>query len=67
MHRLTAIFLLFLAGCAAQPKSTVLPPSESNNQRCITIPGQGCKKVSAGNVGGTTLGNTNEDIEENRP
>lgn len=62
MRRLTAISVLFIAGCTAQPKPTVMPPP-----KCIIIPGEGCKKISAGNVGGTTLGNTNEDIEENRP
>ena len=47
-----------IAGCAVQPKPTSIPPPP----KCIQMPGEGCKKISAGNVGGTTLGHhANED------
>ena len=50
-----------ISGCAIQPKSVPLPPP---NEKCITIPGQGCRKISAGDVGGTTLGNRDETVLE---
>lgn len=59
------IFLLFfitiLSGCASQIKPVFAPPPPPN---CINIPGEGCKKISAGNVGGTTLGHHANDDED---
>lgn len=67
MRRITLISVL-IAGCAQQPMPTAFPPPDISNQRCIKIPGEGCQRFTAGNVGGTTLGNTNEEpIEKDRP
>lgn len=48
-----AIIVLVFASCSIQYK-----------QRCIDIPGQGCRPINAGNVGGTTIGHINEDTVE---
>lgn len=47
MRKLLLLIPLIIAGCVAQPT-------------CIKIPGEECKKINAGNVGGTTLGYSNE-------
>lgn len=59
-----SIVTVIIAGCAAQPKPVTIPmpPPEG---RCIKIPGKGCQSITAGNVGGTTLGHQDENIEEN--
>jgi len=52
--------VLMLAGCASPRIVTVekpIPPREN----CISVPGEGCKKFTAGNVGGTTLGNREDE------
>lgn len=57
---------LIIAGCATRqiPMPAPLPMPE----KCINIPGHGCKPITAGNVGGTTLGNHDENtVEETRP
>jgi len=51
---------LILTGCATGPRPVFAPPPPN----CINIPGEGCKKISAGNVGGTTLGH---HIDEDLP
>lgn len=56
---LLSIFSIAIAGCAVQPKPTAIPMPPP--ERCITIPGKGCLPITAGNVGGTTLGHENED------
>ena len=57
---LLILSILAIAGCATGPKPVFAPPPPPN---CINIPGEGCKKISAGNVGGTTLGHhEDEDI-----
>lgn len=48
---------LTIAGCATGPKPVSAPPPPN----CINIPGEGCKKFSAGNVGGTTLGHHDDE------
>ena len=64
------IFLLtaFLTGCASQPIPMPTPLPPPMEKKCIVIPGQGCKQINAGNVGGTTLGNHDDYIlEESSP
>ena len=56
MRKTLLVLISILAGCATQPKPVYAPPPQS----CINIPGEGCKKISAGNVGGTTLGHIDE-------
>lgn len=52
MRKLIVLVVTIIAGCATQP-----------TPHCINVPGEGCKKISAGNVGGTTIGhNSDEDI-----
>ncbi len=55
MRKTLLVLLSVLAGCATQTKPVYAPPPN-----CINIPGEGCKKISAGNVGGTTLGHSDE-------
>lgn len=59
-------FLTFLlSGCAAIQPPVIIKPMPAP-PKCINIPGESCKRISAGNVGGTTLGNHDESIlEEN--
>lgn len=58
MHRLLLLStIIILAGCTSKPKPVFSPPPPPN---CINIPNEGCKKFSAGNVGGTTLGHSDE-------
>lgn len=60
MHRLLFLSIFtIIAGCASQPKPVFSPPPP----KCINIPNEGCKKISAGNVGGTTLG-YHDEIED---
>ena len=55
---IVAVIVTIIASCTA-------PQYE---KKCIRVPGKGCVDINAGNVGGTTLGNQNEDpVEENRP
>ena len=50
-----------IAGCASQISlPTPPPPPSPSPEKCITIPGKGCQKISAGNVGGTTLGHSED-------
>lgn len=65
---------VILVGCATQqvpapaPIKSTAPLMPPPPPKCINIPGEGCKKISAGNVGGTTLGNHDEiTVEEDRP
>lgn len=63
MRKTLIILTVVLTGCATQPKPIFAPPPN-----CINIPGEGCKKFGAGNVGGTTLGNRDEIVsQENTP
>lgn len=48
-----------IVGCATAPRPTPAPVMLPPPEKCITVPGEGCKKISAGNVGGTTLGHHN--------
>ena len=58
---------VILAGCAS-PRLIPQPASVPAPEKCISIPGKGCQPITAGNVGGTTLGNHDENtVEENRP
>lgn len=58
MRKIFALPLIsIIAGCATGLKPVYAPPPPS----CINIPGEGCKKISAGNVGGTTLGHNNDE------
>lgn len=54
---------LVVAGCATGPNPVFAPPPPN----CINVPGEGCKKISAGNVGGTTLGHHENEstVEKN--
>ncbi len=56
MRKTLLVLLSVLTGCATQPKPVHAPPPPN----CINIPGESCKKFSAGNVGGTTLGHSDE-------
>lgn len=64
---LVVVVPLILVGCASKPIPTAIPmPAPLPEKKCIVIPGKGCQQINAGNVGGTTLGNHNENIlEEN--
>lgn len=42
------------------PKSIPLPPPPPT-KKCIVIPDKHCQNISAGNVGGTTIGHTKDD------
>ena len=59
---------VILAGCAG-PRLIPQPapiPEPMGGSKCISIPGKGCQPITAGNVGGTTLGNHDENtVEEN--
>ena len=53
---LVAVIVAIIASCT----------STNYEKGCIRIPGKGCQPITAGNVGGTTLGNQNENpVEEN--
>ncbi len=56
MRKTLLVLLSVLTGCATQTNPVYTPPPP----KCINIPGEGCKKISAGNVGGTTLGHSDE-------
>lgn len=59
MRKTLIILTTIISGCATQPVPVGMPPPPE--RKCINVPGEGCKKISAGNVGGTTLGYTNDD------
>lgn len=60
MNRLLILSIItIITGCALPPKPVFSPPPP----KCINIPNEGCKKISAGNVGGTTLGH-HDEIED---
>lgn len=62
MRRLLLLSIItIIAGCASQPRPVFSPPPPP---KCINIPNEGCKKISAGNVGGTTLGHHNDEDED---
>lgn len=63
---LLALIPIILAGCASAPVPMSIPMPPPAERKCISIPGKGCQPITAGNVGGTTLGNHDEDsMEEN--
>lgn len=62
MRKIAIIVAAFIAGCSSQPKPVFSPPPPID--KCINIPGEKCKKISAGNVGGTTLGNHDDTMEK---
>lgn len=52
---LVAVIIAIIASCT----------SSNYEKGCIHVPGKGCQPITAGNVGGTTLGNQNENpVEE---
>lgn len=48
---------IVITGCATQP----IPMPAPMPEKCIRIPGKGCQPVTAGNVGGTTLGHSDDE------
>jgi len=61
MRKTLVLLTTILAGCATAPPPVIIRPMPAPMQKCINIPGEGCKKISAGNVGGTTLGHSDDD------
>lgn len=60
MRKLILVGSVLIAGCATAPPPIIIKPMPAP-PKCINIPGEGCKKISAGNVGGTTLGHSDDD------
>lgn len=58
MKRIILILLISLiSGCATSPKPMPAPVMIPPTEKCVTIPGEGCKKLSASEkAGGTTAG-----------
>lgn len=63
MRKLFLTASVLISGCTSI-SPVIIKPMPAPTQKCINIPGEGCKKISAGNVGGTTLGNHDESILE---
>lgn len=63
MRKLFLTVSVLITGCATAPPPVIIKPMPAPTQKCINIPGEGCKKISAGNVGGTTLGHHEDDDE----
>lgn len=55
MRKILLLLPIIITGCATQ-----LPPMPAPAPKCINVPGEGCQKISAGNVGGTTIGHSDE-------
>lgn len=65
MRKLFLIASVLISGCAVTPPVIIKPMPAP--PKCINIPGEGCKKISAGNVGGTTLGHQQDEFDDDLP
>lgn len=66
MRKLLLLASVIIAGCATQkPQEIKIPmPAPRMNVCAGIVIGDKCRPLTAGTVGGTTLGNTNENIVE---
>ena len=60
LKTISLLGFLILTGCST---SVIIKPMPAP-PKCINIPGEGCKKISAGNVGGTTLGHQQDEDQD---